>query len=144
VDRGAVGERDHVVDKAIGGVDVPVRRVGLDDVRALRGGAVTGEPEHVAGGGATAGKVHDRVAVRLAGRQDENIVADAARHRVGTGPAVQRVVVTEAEQPVLAAATVERVAAGIAVEPVGEPVADAVDRRGPGEREILKVCAERE
>src|SRR5215204_5640313 len=59
----AVLESDGLVDEPIAGVDLPMRRVDLDEGRAW---AVADELQHVAVKGAVAGKVDNRVPVRLA------------------------------------------------------------------------------
>ena len=59
------------------------------------------------------------------------VVARAAKHRVSTGPAIQRVVAVKAGQ---------RIDAGIAGEDVVQVIAGAIDGSCPGQRQVLDLA----
>ena len=73
MDRAAVLDGDHVMDRAIGGVDLPMGRVQLHEGRPLLRSTVPPEDQLVAIGNAVADEVDDDVAIGLTSVEDELI-----------------------------------------------------------------------
>src|SRR5262245_52023828 len=122
---GAVVEGDDLVVRIEPGVDLPlVGDADLGEGGATRGGAEADEQQRVAGAAAVAVEIVEDVAVGLGGVEDKHVVAG------------------KTEQRVSAAAAVDSVVAGIALDEVGHRVAEAVDVAGTLQVEKLEVVAE--
>src|SRR5262249_1720281 len=79
-------------------MDPPFGGTGLGESRTLRRGPETGEAQAVAGRGAIAAEVGDRVAVRLAGGEHESVVAAVAGHKVVAAFAIEHVIAGIADE----------------------------------------------
>src|SRR5262245_36470793 len=124
MNRGAVVERDALVVAVEPGVDLPlIGGADLREGRAARGGAEADKLQGVADASAVAGEVVEDVAAGLAGAEDEEVVAAQTIERVGTAAA-------------------DAIIAGIALDEVGDGVAEAVDVSDALQIEELEVVAD--
>ena len=89
---------------------------------------------------ALAGILGDRVG---GGINDVDIVPEAADEGGEGAPAVQRVIAFATQDRVVAAAAVQDIGRGVALDPVRQRVARAVDRSAAGQDQAFQIGAER-
>src|SRR5690242_88306 len=88
IDAGAIGERDDVMNGPVGGIDLPVGGVELDEAGAVGGQPIAGEDDRIARRGAQPVEVLDSVAIGFAGGEGERVIAVAAIYDIDAGAAV--------------------------------------------------------